>query len=164
MANEYESKSNQKQQFQIRSRKRRSRTTKSAITIQRIDPILTGEMSRILDFLGQTATGCGGRSVGDNLLDQKDECETSFAELPHDPKPILIDPHVASTVDGVVKRVQSRKRTAHAHESLRTAHSLSSFLDQRIDLQNSQILQIRITRDLEFFPVSFFYLCLIIWK
>lgn len=162
MANEYESKSNQKQQFQIRSRKRRSRTTKSAITIQRNDPILTGEMSRILDFLGQTTTGCGGGSVGDNLLDQKDECETSFAELPHDPKPILIDPHVASTVDGVVKRVQSRKRTAHAHESLRTVYLPS--------LTNGSIFRIR--RSFKFalleisnFSPSLSFICvLIIWK
>ena len=65
-------------------------------------------MSWILDFRRQTATG---RSVGDDLLNQKHEREAAFAELPHDPETVLIDPHVASA--GVVKRVQSRKRTAH---------------------------------------------------
>lgn len=67
-------------------------------------------MSRILDFLGQTATG---GSIGDDLFHQIDEREASFPELPHDPETILVDPHVASSVHGVVKRVQSRQRTAH---------------------------------------------------
>lgn len=80
-------------------------------------------MRRILDFLRQTATG----SVGDDLLNQIDERETAFAELPHDSEPILIDPHVASAVDGVVKRVQSRERTAHASQSLLPQSLLKPF-------------------------------------
>lgn len=68
--------------------------------IQRCDQRLTGEMSRILDFLGQTTTG--GSIGGDNLLHQKHERETSFTELPHDPETILIDPHVSSPVHRVV--------------------------------------------------------------
>lgn len=68
-------------------------------------------MRRILDFIRQTVGG-------DDLLHQIDERETAFAELPHDSEPILVDPDVAASVDGVVKRVQSRERTPHTMQFL----------------------------------------------
>lgn len=72
----------------------------------------TGEMRRIFDFISE-ATG-GSRGVGgDRLLDQIHVGEATLTELPQDPVPVLVDPHVSSSVYRVVQRVQPRKRTPH---------------------------------------------------
>jgi len=61
----------------------------------------TGDMRGVFELVGKAT---GGRVV-DKLLDEVDVGEATFSELAHDAETILIDPGIASVVNGVVERV-----------------------------------------------------------
>lgn len=60
-------------------------------------------MRGVFELLGK-ATGSG---VVDKLLDEVDVGEATFSELAHDAETILVDPRIASAVNGIVQRVQT---------------------------------------------------------
>jgi len=58
-------------------------------------------MRGVLELLGKAT---GGRVV-DKLLDEVDIGEATFSELAHDAETVLVDPRIASAVNGIVERV-----------------------------------------------------------
>ena len=46
-----------------------------------------------------------GSRVSEDLLDEVDVGEATFAELPHDVESVLVDPNVSSSVNGIVQCV-----------------------------------------------------------
>ena len=72
-------------------------------------------MRRVLDLLsGDPTAALGPAPVGDDLLHEIDIGEAPLAQLPQDPEPVLVDPNVATAIDGVVESVQTRERAPHA--------------------------------------------------
>lgn len=71
-------------------------------------------MGRVLglDFSGGTARGpTGGGGV--DILDEVNKSESTFAELTYDAKAVIVDPDIASAVDGVVESIEAREGTPH---------------------------------------------------
>ena len=74
----------------------------------------TRDMRGMFELLSETnPNNRGGGSVGDDLLDQVDIGKATFTELPHDAESVLIDPHVATSINGVVQCIQPGKCAAH---------------------------------------------------
>ena len=59
---------------------------------------MTGEMRGSFELLGEVGSG---RVVG-SLLDEVDVGEATFSELANDAETVLVDPNIASAVNGVV--------------------------------------------------------------
>lgn len=58
----------------------------------------TGDMRGVFELVAEATSS----RVVEHLLNEVDISEATFSELPHDAETVLVDPHVTSSVHGVV--------------------------------------------------------------